>query len=101
ELRRYDRSVGAYEPTVRVSQDSSQLALIDTYGTLIVLREPCSRAHGDLTHDCSTDLADLVVLLSSFGTCEPEPAFNPIADIDDSGCVDLSDLNALLAGFGQ
>lgn len=46
------------------------------------------------------DLADLAALLASYNTCEGDPLYNPIADIDGDGCIALSDLAALLANYG-
>ena len=39
-------------------------------------------------------------MLAAFGSCVGDPAYNPVADIDNSGCVELADLARLLANFG-
>jgi hypothetical protein len=46
----------------------------------------CGRRPGDV------DVIDLVALLSAYGTCEGEPAYDPDADFDRNGRVELSDL---------
>lgn len=46
---------------------------------------------GDLTGDCIVDGADLGVLLSAWGSSEPEP------DVNSDGVVDAADLAALLS----
>lgn len=58
---------------------------------------PCP---GDANNDRVVDLADLSILLSSFGFCTGNPSYNPDADFDVSGCVDLGDLGIELAYFG-
>lgn len=55
---------------------------------------------GDMDGDGHVGLQDLSILLSSFGACAGQPAFNPAADIDGDGCVSLQDLATLLANFG-
>ena len=40
-------------------------------------------------------------MLATFGVCTGQPGFNALADFNASGCVDLSDLAALLANFGM
>lgn len=101
ELRRYDRQVGSYGATLRTSPDSHALLTIDGDGTLTMMLDPCSKRHGDLTGDCNTSLADLALLLSSFGTCDGDPAFDSVADVNDSGCIDVADLGVVLASFGR
>jgi len=55
---------------------------------------------GDVNGDGRVDLADLALLLASYGACAGDPSYNPDADLDASGCVDLADLAALLANYG-
>lgn len=55
---------------------------------------------GDIDGDGQIALADLALLLASFGACSGDPAYLAAADLDDSGCVDLADLAVLLGGFG-
>jgi hypothetical protein len=57
-------------------------------------------APGDIDGDGDVDLADLAVMLSSFGQCFGDPGFVSNADVDDDGCVSLADLAILLAHFG-
>jgi hypothetical protein len=56
---------------------------------------------GDLDGDNDVDLADLAILLSSYGLCAGEPGFIPEADIDGNGCVNLADLAVLLSHYGE
>ncbi len=55
---------------------------------------------GDFNLDHNIDLTDLSLLLAAFGTCDGDPGFDPVLDMDDSGCVDLTDLSLLLTDFG-
>jgi hypothetical protein len=53
---------------------------------------------GDLDADGDVDLADLALLLASFGCTPPQ---NCDADIDADGDVDLADLSFVLSNFGE
>lgn len=55
---------------------------------------------GDLDRDRDVDLADLSALLSALGQCDGQPAYDPAADIDGGGCVELADLLRQLGNFG-
>lgn len=63
------------------------------YGTPVCL--------GELSGDGEIGLADLAELLAAYRACEGNPDFNPAADFDNSGCVDLSDLAFLLSVYGE
>ena len=57
---------------------------------------------GGVDHDGDVDLFDLAEFFgSTYGTCRGEPAYNPAADFDCSGCVDLFGLAELLGHYGQ
>ncbi len=56
---------------------------------------------GDLDGDGDVDLADLALLLSSYGLCEGDPGFVPEADLVEDGCIGLADLATLLAHYGE
>lgn len=55
---------------------------------------------GDINGDFKTDLSDLAEMIGTYGHCSGDPGFIPAADLDDSGCVDLSDLALELANYG-
>jgi hypothetical protein len=55
---------------------------------------------GDVDGDQDVDLDDLAALLAAYGRCSGEPGYNPLADFDESGCVDLADLTMLLSNYG-
>lgn len=59
--------------------------------------QPCEE---DLDGDGTIGLADLSQLLTSFGLCSGDPAYDPFADLDGDGCVNLADLSQLLTVFG-
>jgi hypothetical protein len=55
---------------------------------------------GDADGDGDVDQSDLGLVLSAFGACEGDPAYNPAADLTGDGCVTQSDLGLLLSNFG-
>lgn len=66
---------------------------------LTIVEDTCQ---GDILRDGRVDLADLATFLVSFGACdEGLDPYDPRADLDGSGCVDLSDLYSLLDHFGD
>jgi hypothetical protein len=56
---------------------------------------------GDLNGDRHTKLDDLSQLLTSYGSCDGQPAFDPTSDLDGDGCVEFDDLWMLLSTFGR
>jgi subtilisin-like proprotein convertase family protein len=56
---------------------------------------------GDLTADGVVSLDDIMVLLEAYGAHEGEPAFDPWADFDNNGYINLSDLAFLLSVFAE
>ena len=46
---------------------------------------------GDLDNDADVDGADRNILMASLRKCNGDTGFNPIADLDDDGCVTLLD----------
>ena len=54
----------------------------------------------DITGDGQTDLSDLQLLLSAYGTATGDPGYIAEADFDESGLIDLADLQGLLSGYG-
>ncbi|MFQ5806481.1 MAG: hypothetical protein ACE5I3_08530 [Phycisphaerae bacterium] len=45
--------------------------------------------------------AEKQVVFDGYGMCEGDPGFDPNADFNADGCVDLSDLAALLSNCGS
>ena len=62
------------------------------------VNNPCI---GDLDGDNDVDLADLALLLSSYGLCAGDAGYVPAADFDGDECIGLSDLATLLAHYGE
>lgn len=56
---------------------------------------------GSVAADPQTDLNDLAVILSAFGSCNGSARYLPEADFDFSGCIELGDLAVLLSHFGS
>ena len=60
-----------------------------------------SSLFGDLNNDCIVDISDLVIVAGAFGSTPGLNRWNPVADIDHDGNVDLGDLVAVIAQLGQ
>jgi len=61
---------------------------------------PAGGCAGDIDADGDTDLSDLALLLSAYGTTTGDPGYLAAADFDADGDVDLGDLAWLLADYG-
>jgi hypothetical protein len=67
-----------------------------------LLRTACPRScTGDLNFDDVVDVADLGLLIASYGHTTGSLDFNAAADIDRDGVVDQADLGILLAALGR
>ena len=55
---------------------------------------------GDVDGDGDTDLTDLALLLSAYGSVPGDPNWDAAADFDNDNDVDLTDLAFLLSGYG-
>lgn len=55
---------------------------------------------GDVNGDGFVLIDDLSALLGGFQTCSGNPMYDPAADFDNSGCIDLADLSAQLTNYG-
>lgn len=73
---------------------------VGAVATLIVLGTPVGGLSGDVNGDGTVDLTDLALLLSAFGQCAGDAAYNAGADFDATGCIELGDLTIHLANFG-
>jgi hypothetical protein len=56
---------------------------------------------GDCNGDDSVDVVDILTIVYAYGTRTGQPQFDPQADLDNSGAVDITDLLALINHFGQ
>jgi len=56
---------------------------------------------GDIDGDGQVGTIDLMLLADAFGTCEGDENYNPRADFNANGCIDLADLIALVNRWGQ
>lgn len=68
------------------------------FGEPVALPAACP---GDIDANGAVELGDLSTLLSSFGACIGQTAFNPTAELTGDTCADLADLAVLLANFGR
>ena len=56
---------------------------------------------GDIDGDFKVGLSDLRLLAAAYGSKPGDPNWNPNADIDNSGTIDLQDLFILSQNYGQ
>jgi hypothetical protein len=59
------------------------------------------RILGDLNGDGRVDMADVDILVKAFGSYPGHPRWNPAADVNNNGVVDLNDVVTVLMHFGQ
>lgn len=55
---------------------------------------------GDVNGDYLTNLSDVADELADYGLCSGDPGFDAGKDLDNSGCVDLSDIAIMLSDYG-
>jgi hypothetical protein len=65
-----------------------------------VLLNQGGRLPGDVDDDGDVDWSDLLALLVAYGAYEGDPHYDPNADFDHTGCINLCDLARLLSNFG-
>lgn len=68
---------------------------------LIVQAECTPAANPDLNHDGTVGLQDQTIVAYSFGLPADNPRFNPIADTNCDGKVDVTDILFVRNAFGQ
>lgn len=56
---------------------------------------------GDVNRDCVTNVADMAMVGSSFGTSAGNPGYNAAADLNGDGVINVVDLSNVGGGFGQ
>ncbi|MCA9242449.1 MAG: hypothetical protein KDA32_00730 [Phycisphaerales bacterium] len=63
--------------------------------------EKATGLRSDINGDGEVGIADLAVLIASFGKCEGEPGYEAQSDLTGDDCVGLEDLSLLLGDFGK
>ena len=97
-VRRSDSLV--FDSAVDVNQAGQIAARADDEfsDVVVVLLTPIQETQGDLDNDCRVGVSDLLVLLSSWGRCDPCPWCT--ADLDSDCIVGVKDLLILLGNWG-
>ena len=77
--------------------DTGQIVGTGEYpgGNIAILLTPLQQPLGDLNHDCRVGIADLLMLLASWGPCD-----QCAADLNGDGFVGVGDLLILFANWG-
>ena len=55
---------------------------------------------GDVNRDGVVDDDDVSVLLQSMGQCDGDDDYDPLADLNADGCINVLDVNIIQGGFG-
>lgn len=90
-----DYRCNGWNSGVAVANGVTLLATDSSGLELLVVREP-----GDADGNGEIDVQDLALLLSAFGSCDGEEAFNRYTDLDGNGCTTVADLAHMLGLFG-
>ncbi len=56
---------------------------------------------GDADVNGTINILDFSILSTAYGTCAPNPAFDPRADFNNSMCVDIMDFSLLATNYGR
>ena len=90
-----------------VMRDAHYIIRVASYGSeptgdtgtlsITLTPDPCP---GDTNGDLIVDLSDLAAVLAAYGTSFGDPGYDPAADLDGGGTIDLGDLAELLSLFG-
>ena len=56
---------------------------------------------GDLVADGVIDMQDVFEMLTGYGAYEGDAMFEPAADLNNNGCIDLADLQLLLMYYSS
>lgn len=86
---------------LRVEWPTGEVSILADIAINQRLTITATRLAGDVTLDGRVDLSDLGVLLSAYPQCAGGGGYVVEADLDESGCIDLTDLMNLLAHFGE
>ena len=90
---------GVYDVRIKNQHSLSQKKLNVTVDAHHLVRFTMLH-EGDVTNDDGIWYEDFNAMQNAFATCVGDPHYNPLADIDDSGCVWGYDLSLLTTNFG-
>jgi hypothetical protein len=82
---------GSYEPSGAIINGRYQ-AVIDYSIPGLKIEKMVNDTRGDINHDGKIDDADLALLMASMGTVVGDTAYNPDADFNSDGMIDVRDL---------
>jgi len=57
--------------------------------------------YGDLNGDSTVNIIDAAIISAAWGTSEGDPRYNPVADVNNDGFVDLLDLTYVIFNWGK
>lgn len=87
--------------TVHSKRDPSKTKTIAILPSGITSIYTSPNLFGDLDFDCDVDADDLAIVTASLGKCSGDTGFNPIADVNSDGCVDILDSSAVSTAMGS
>jgi hypothetical protein len=92
---------GTYTITARRPGNLDMETTVDILPYVVVDLGHATLPGGDVDDDGDVDLTDLTIAMGAYGTCTGDPGFVLLADQNENGCVDDTDIAIVNDNFGK